>query len=507
MKLPNVMISTAVAVLLVLGCAGGRPAQNAAPAPTAPASPPDAWREGQPAPLPGIPRFAAPVPAQRMLPNRLPVLLRENHAVPVVVVELLIKTGVDGDPPGKPGLADLVAAAMEEGTRSRTAQQLAEQLEDLAAYLNVTPALDGIRLHLNCLTDTLEPALDLLADVALNPAFRPADLERVRGLALTAIRQRQANPGALASDEVLRLLYGPKHPWGQPTGGTVESVRSIRREDLVRFHDTYFRPNNALLSVSGDVEPDRIVGLLAHRFGAWRPRALPPSHLPPFPKEGARTVVVVDQPETTQSQIAVASRTISAIHPEALALSTANVALGGLFTSRLNMQLREVRGWSYGVASGVGFNKKTGTVQVRGSVKAQHTVDSVRDVEEVVQRFATGDITDAELTLAKEGIVRQLPSALETNDAVASSFVTLTQLGRPLDWYATLPDRLAALSREEVARAAREHLDPAHWPVVVVGPRSDLEGLSALKLGPVVDRTAEATGGSPRPAAGVPAAR
>jgi len=498
---------SSLVVFLLLGCAGGRSGQTAAPAATAPAPPPDAWRGTQPVALPGIPRFAAPVPVQRMLPNRLPVLLRENHAVPVVVVELLIKTGVDGDPPGKPGLADLVAAALDEGTRSRTAEQLAEQREDLAAYLNITPALDGIRLHLNCLTETLEPALDLLADVALNPAFRPADLDRVRGLALTAIRQRQVNPGALASDEVSRLLYGAKHPWGQPTGGTVESVRSIRREDLVRFHDTYFRPNNALLSVSGDVEPDRVVGLLAQRFGAWRPRALPPTRLPPFPKEGARTVVVVDQPETTQSQIAVASRTISAINPEALALSTANVALGGLFTSRLNMQLRELRGWSYGMFSGVGFNKKTGTVQVRGSVKAQHTVDSVRDIQDVVQRFATGDITDEELAQAKEGIVRQLPSALETNDAVASTFVTLTQLGRPLDWYATLPDRLTALGKEEVARAAREHLDPAHWPVVVVGPRSDLEGLSGLKLGPVVDRTAEATGGSPRPAAAVPAAR
>jgi zinc protease len=503
----SLFTSSPLALLLVLGCAGGHSAQPPAPPVATPVAAADAWRGTQPEPLPGIPRFAAPVPAQRMLPNRLSVLLRENHAVPVVVVELFIKTGVDGDPPGKPGLADLVAAALDEGTRSRTAEQLAEQLEDLAAYLTVMPGLDGIRLHLNCLTDTLEPALDLLADVALNPAFRPADLERVRGLALTAIRQRQVNPSALASDEVARLLYGAKHPWGQPTGGTVESVRSMRRDDLVRFHDTYFRPNNALLSVSGDVEPDRIVGLLAQRFGAWRPRALPPSRLPPFPKEGARTVVVVDQPETTQSQIAMASRTISAINPEALALSAANVALGGLFTSRLNMQLREVRGWSYGMFSGVGFNKKTGTVQVRGSVKAQHTVDSVRDVEEVVQRFATGDITDAELTQAKEGIVRQLPSALETNDALASTFVTLSVLGRPLDWYATLPDRLTALSREEVARAARENLDPAHWPVVVVGPRSDLQGLSALKLGPVVDRTAEATGGSLKPAAAVPAAR
>jgi zinc protease len=218
-------------------------------------------------------------------------------------------------------------------------------------------------------------------------------------------------------------------------------------------------------------------------------------------------VVVIDQPEATQSQVALASRSISAVNPQALALSTANVALGGFFTSRLNMQLREVRGWSYGISSSAGFNKKTGTVQVRGSVKAQHTVDSVRDIEDVVQRFATGDITDAELAQAKEGIVRQLPSALETNDAVASTFVTLTLLGRPLDWYATLPDRLTALSREEVARAAQEHLDPARWPVVVVGPRSDLEGLAALKLGPVVDRTAEATGGPSHAGTPVPAAR
>jgi len=493
---------------LALGCASGRPAQPPVTAPAAPAPSPDAWRNEQPPPLPAVPAFRAPVPTQRGLPNRLPVLLRENHAVPVVVVELAIKTGVDGDPPDKPGLADFVAGALDEGTRTRTAEQLAEQLEDLAAILTVSPGLDGVRLHLNCLSDTLKPALELLADVALNPAFRPGDIERVRGITLTGLEQRRGNPGALASDEVARLLYGAKHPWGQPAGGTVESVRAIRRQDLVRFHDTYFRPNNALLSVSGDFDSATILSLLAERFGAWRPKAVPPSRLPPFPKE-SRVVVTVDMPDSTQSQVALASRTISATNPDALALSTANVALGGLFTSRLNQQLREVRGWTYGMFSSVGFNKRTGVFQVRGSVVAAHTVDSLKDIEAELKKYATGDITDAELFHAKQGILQSLPQALETNDAVASTFVTLVTIGRPLDWYATLPGRLGALGREDVARVSRTLLDPAKLPAtVVVGPKKDQEGLAGLQLGTVIDRTAEARGLVTRtPAAAAPAAR
>ncbi len=496
-----------VLVLLALGCASSKPAQPSASA--SPASPPpDAWRYTQPTSLAAVPPFRAPVPVQRSLPNHLPVLLRENHAVPVVVVELAIKTGVDGDPPDKPGLADFLAGVLDEGTKSRTNQQLAEQLEDLAASLTVSPGLDGIRLHLNCLSETLQPALELLADVALNPAFRPADVERVRGITLTGLEQRRGNPGALASDEVARILYGPKHPWGQPAGGTVEAVKAIRRPDLVRFHDTYFRPNNALLSVSGDFEPATILPILAERFGAWRPKVVPPSRLPPFPKEGPRMVITVDMPDSTQSQLALATRTISATHPDALALSTANVALGGLFTSRLNQQLREVRGWTYGMFSSVGFNKRTGAFQVRGSVVASHTVDALKDIEAVAGKYATGDITDDELSHSKEGILQSLPQALETNDAVASTFVTLSLIGRPLDWYATLPGRLGALPREEVARASRAYLDPAKLPVVVVGPKKNLEGLAELKLGPVIDRTAEAKGLAPRPLpAPVPAAR
>jgi zinc protease len=213
-------------------------------------------------------------------------------------------------------------------------------------------------------------------------------------------------------------------------------------------------------------------------------------------------------PDSTQSQLALATRTLSATSPDALALSTANVALGGLFTSRLNPQLREVRGWTYGMFSSVGFNKRTGVFQVRGSVVAQHTVDSLKDIEAEVKRYATGDITEDELQHAKEGILQSLPQALETNDAVASTFVTLSNLGRPLDWYATLPGRLGALDRNEIARVSRTYLDPAKVPVVVVGPRKDQEGLAELRLGPVVDRTAEAKGLAARPASpAAPAAR
>jgi zinc protease len=324
-------------------CSRLRGPQPTPPLAAAPPPPPaDAWRDGQPAPLPSAPPFSAPVAVAHTLPNRLGVLLRENHAVPVVVVELAIKTGVDGDPPGRAGLADFLGGVLDEGTKTRTSDQLAAQLEDLAAFLSVSTGLDGVRIHLNCLSDTLQPALELLADVALNPAFRTGDVERVRGQILTGLQQRRGNPAALASDEVARILYGPKHPWGQPAGGTPESVRAIRREDLVRFHDTYFgRATRSLVSATSSPSASSPGGAAVP--GAPAPFLLaPPRSRRPAP--GGDSGLLGRDPEPARPchphLARHPSRRPGALHRQR--------RLGGIFTSRLNHQLREVRGWTTG---------------------------------------------------------------------------------------------------------------------------------------------------------------
>src|SRR5262249_48816482 len=267
-----------------------------------------ALRAPPPPPLPQQPRCDAPVPVERKLKNGARVLIVENHALPLVAVELRFLHGVDADPRQKPGLAEFVADTVDEGTKTRSAERLAEEVEDLAAHLGAGASLETASVHLNCLTETLPKALELMADMVQNPAFRSEDVERVRLLKLTALEQKKANTGALAADRAARILYGKDHPWGQPSGGTPESVASITSKDLAAFHARYWVPNDAVISVSGDVKAAEIVRLLEEKFASWKAKALPKASLPPLPQLSQREIVALEKPGTTQAQVWVIGR-------------------------------------------------------------------------------------------------------------------------------------------------------------------------------------------------------
>ncbi len=250
--------------------------QGVTAATAAPALMPDEqFRQKKPDPLPVQPHFDPPVPVEKKLKNGARVLIVENHQIPLVTVEVVLLHGVDADPQGKPGLAEFVADTVDEGTKSRSATRLAEEIEDLAAHLGAGASLQSSSASLNCLTETLPKALDLLADVVQNPAFRNEDVERVRVIKLTQLEQKKASIGALAGDEANRVLFGPNHPWGQPSGGTPESVAAATPDDLATFHAAWWVPNNAVISVAGDVKPAEVVKLLSpsscsRRFRRWR---------------------------------------------------------------------------------------------------------------------------------------------------------------------------------------------------------------------------------------------
>ncbi|HLL54122.1 MAG TPA: pitrilysin family protein, partial [Myxococcaceae bacterium] len=233
------------------------PSPPVAAAPAAPPEPPstpdEPWRNEKPAPLPTTPKFEPPVPTERKLKNGAMVLVAENHALPLIAIDVVIKTGVNAEPISKAGLAGFNMAMLDEGTKTRKSLEISAQLEDLAAELSGGAGMESSRLHLNCLAETLPQCLEILADVVQNPAYRPEDLERIRGLLLTSLEQKKGVPGVIANDVAGRLLYGDKHPWGQPDGGTPATIKAITRDDLARFHDTWFRPNNAIISVAGDV--------------------------------------------------------------------------------------------------------------------------------------------------------------------------------------------------------------------------------------------------------------
>ena len=448
---------------------------------------PDApFRAEKPPPLPRQLRFEAPVPVERKLRNGARVLISELHSVPIVSIDVLFATGVNGEPPGKTGLAGFVASMVTEGTKTRTTTQLASELDEQAIELSAGAGNETSRVRMNTLKESLPKSIELLADVLQNPAFRPGDVDRIRKLKLAGLAQKQGSPGALASDEAAKLLYGEKHPWGQPSGGTPETVESITADDLRRFRQTWYRPNNALISVAGDVTADEIVKLLDQRLAGWTPTSVPKLKLPPFPPLNRRFIDAIDKPGTTQSQVLVVGRLFPASHPDRLPMLVANEVLGGLFTSRLNMNLREQHGYSYGVFSNAQLSRSYGAFLAAGGILAQHTPEAVREYERELERFAAGGPTDPELAKAKETLVRGVPAALETNDAVASALATAVFNGLPRDYYRTVPARIAKVTRSDAARVASKWIRPRQWPVVVVGPvRGAADALQALALGDV----------------------
>ena len=507
-------VAALVVLAAVLGCSHEQPrpapaaaastaASAAQPAPTTtqagpplyPGETPDApFRAEKPPPLPGEPRFEAPVPVERRLKNGARVLVTELHAVPIVSVDVLFATGVNGDPPGKAGLAGFVASMVTEGTASRTTTQLAAELDEHAIELSAGAGNETSQVAMNTLKEALPKAVELLADVLQNPAFRPADVDRIRRLKLAGLAQKLGSPGALAADEAAKVLYGDKHPWGQPAGGTPEAVESITRDDLRRYQQTWYRPNNALISVAGDVTADEIVRLLDQRLASWKAAPVPKLSLPPFPPLGGRFVEALDKPGTTQSQVWVVGRLFDARHPDRLPMFVANEVLGGLFTSRLNMNLREEHGYSYGVHSSAQLGRSYGTFTAAGGILAQHTAAAVGEYEKELERFAAEGPTDAEVGKAKETLVRGLPAALETNDAVAAAIGRIVFYGLPLDYYRNVADRIGRVTRADAARVAQKWIRPQQWPVIVVGPVGGaVDALQALALGEVRLQSAPGT--------------
>ena len=480
-------------------------AQMAQPAPNAvaetPLMPDEPFRARVPPPLARQPHFDPPFPVQRKLKNGARVLIVENHSLPLVAVSVRFLHGIDADRMQKPGLADFVSDTVDEGTKTRSAVNLAEEIEDLAAHLGAGVSLETANVGLNCLTETLPKALELLADVVENPAFRDEDVERVRVLKLTALEQKKANPGALAADEAARILYGPGHPWGQPAGGTPQSIGSITAADLAAFHARWWVPNDAVISVAGDVKAGEIVRLLDEKLASWKPHPLPRLSLPAFPRLTRREIVAREKPGTTQAQVWVVGRLFKATDPDAIPMRVANLTLGGLFTSRLNMNLRETHGYTYGVGSSVSLMRRSGTFAARGGIVAKNTVEAVAEYENELQTFSNGEISDAELSASKEALVRGLPAALETNDAVASAMGNLVSLGLPLDYYRTFPARVGKVSHADVKRVVKKWITPGRWPVVIVGPvEQSKEALERLNLGPVSIAPA-VPGGKPSAAA------
>ena len=479
--------------------AGAGPARTGAPQ----TGNPDAeFRQEAPKPGAAAP-FVAPAPKALKLKNGLPVYLLERHEVPLVTVALSVRAGADTEPKGRAGLASLAMDLLDEGTATRDAAAIARGFEDLAARYHSDVDADGSGASVTALAETLEPTLEIFSDVVLHPAFAAKDLERVRQQRLGQIAQALDDPQSIGQHVLARVVFGDQHPWGFPSEGTVQSVKGITSKDLQAWHRAHFQPGNAALFVVGDTEAAKLLPILEKRFGGWKAGHLQKALPRQLPKAGPRLVYVVDRPEAPQSQIWIGEVGIASSAADLFPVRVMNTILGGSFNSRLNGNLRSEHAYSYGVFSFFDAHREGGVFATAGGVVADKTVEALGEFFKELRHMKAGDVSPAELSDAKDSLVRAIPALFASDNATAAALGRAWSHGLPADYYASYQARVDAVTAADVAKAARDRLHPDAMGIVVVGPRKSIEEkIGALKLGAVELRDANGEAAAAVEAAG-----
>jgi zinc protease len=440
-------------------------------------------------PMPGVTGTAAldfPRTERARLSNGIPVVYARRNAVPVTRVTVEFNAGIAADPADRLGTQAMTLNMLEEGTTRLNSVQLAEAQERLGATVGTGASLDRTTVSLTAMTPALGDSLDLLADVVRNPAFDPAEVERIRQQQLAGIANEMTQPSGMAFRALPGLLYGPSHPYGKPFSGTGDPavVRSLTRDELIRFHQSWIRPDNATIFVVGDLPLAELMPMLEARFGTWRAPAAPrgtkafDTAIPaPRPR-----IVLIDRPQSPQSFI-LAGQVLSAEGTQDLLnLAAANEALGGNFLSRINMELRERRGWSYGARGAPNLLEHQVPYIVQAPVQADRTGDSIAAAQEMIRGFltGTGGVTAEEMNRIILGNTRQLPGQFETSGAILGALRSNALLRRPDDYWMRIADRYRGMNAATLDETARRYINPANFVWVVVG--------DAARVRPQLDR-------------------
>ena len=428
-----------------------------------------------------------PAIARATLPNGLKVVLAERHSIPQVNLTLLVDAGYAADQFAAPGTASLALDMLDEGTTRRTALQISDTLSQLGAQLFTSSQLDVSRVALSTLKENLDPALDIFADVVLNPSFPQADFQRQQRQRLARIQREKVQPVQMALRVFPQLLYGTNHAYGNPlTGsGTEASVSAMTRDDLVRFHRTWFKPNHATLVIVGDVSMAEIQPKLARLFSRWPGGAVPLKNVSTVADQPRPLVYILDRPGAEQSVILAADLAAPKANAHEYAIEAMTSLLGGQFTSRINMNLREAKHWSYGAFTLIWDARGQRPFIAYAPVQTDKTKESMIEVDRELRGIlGPKPVSADELTKAQANLTLTLPGTWETMDAVQGSLEQLVTFGLDDHYYETYAQRVRALTVPDAAGAAQETIRPDHLVWVVVGDRAKIEaGIRELNFG------------------------
>ncbi|HYY58261.1 MAG TPA: pitrilysin family protein [Pyrinomonadaceae bacterium] len=445
------------------------------------------WRNQQPQ-AGAASKLALPVPKSFKLANGLTVMLVEQHNLPVVSANLVVLSGSEANPATRPGLASFTADMLDEGTGKRSSLQIADDVAAIGATLNTTSTSDASSVSVRTLKKNADAALDLVADVALQPAFAAKELERVRSNRLTQILQQRDNPNVLSSQVFNSEVYGANHPYGYTELGTEESIKAVTRDEMLKFWQSGYVPGNSALVVAGDISESELRALAEKHFGKWSGKASPVTR-PEVQASAARRIVIVDKPGAPQTALRIGLVGVPRDNPDYVPIEVMNTGLGGLFSSRINLNLREKNGYTYGAGSAFVYRRGPGPFYTVTSVRTDVTAPAVREIFNEFERMRSTEVSAEELKLAKDSFARSLPGLFETTAQAAASIGQLFIYNLPLDYYRTLPAKIDAVTIADVRRVADKYLQPNSMVIVAVGDRSKIEPeLLKLNLGKVEAR-------------------
>ena len=442
------------------------------------------WRKTPP-PAGPAPELHLPVPTTFALSNGMKVYLVEDHSLPVMSAAVVTQAGGEANPTDRPGLASFTARMLTEGTATRSSTVLADQAEEIGATLKADGTVDAASVSISNLSNSTNAALDLLSDVVLHPAFSPEEVERIRKQRLTAILQEGDQPVQSTLRVGLKALYGDQ-PYGYRPIGTTASVKATTNADLSSFYKQHYGPKNSALLFVGDVTEASARKLAEQYFQPWAADSAAATPVPPAPPAPSRKVIIVDKPGSPQTVLIAFGLGVPRSAPDYPSIVVMNDILGGLFSSRINMNLREQHGYTYGAFSQFAYFRAGGPLYAGAQVRTDVTGPAAKELFSELDRIRTVAATPAELKLAGESELRSLPGQFETTTEVTNHIAEIFNYGLPNDYYAKLPAQFQAVTPEGVERAAKEYIHPDQMILVAVGDQSKIEpGLKELNLGPI----------------------
>ncbi len=432
--------------------------------------------------LPGtgdMPQLKLPAAQKVTLSNGLKVLLSERHEIPVVDFELILDAGYAADQHHAPGVASMALDMLNGGTKKRSALEISEELSMLGASLGAGSSLDASHVSLSALKENLDASLDIFADVILNPSFPEDDLDRLKIQHLAQIKQEQARPVTMGLRILPRFIFGTDHAYGASiTGsGTEETVEAMTRDDMVRFHQTWFQPDNATIVVVGDITMDEAKDQLEAKLGDWEKTGdAPEKNLAEVDLPKKSRVYIIDKPEAQQSVVLAGQVAPPTNNPNEVAIGVMNHILGGSFTSRINMNLREDKHWSYGARSLFWDAQGQRLYLAYTSVQSDKTMETMEEInkefrEYLGKRPATAD----ELEKAQKNRTLRLPGQFETKSSVRGNLSRTVRYGLPEDYMETYAAKVKALTLGDIKATAKDLLHPGSLTWVVIGDRSLIE--------------------------------